>query len=284
VHIVNSPYPGTQAVLRAVDLLKAFSPSRPERSLTDLSATVGLNRTTTYRLLSALQSEGLVERQGAEYRLGPELMALGARAAGSSLLLAAVRPELADLAAATGETATVEVLVGRDTLIIDEAVGRHRLTIIPSLGTRWPAHTTSTGKVLLAASPEDAVAAFLAEPLERLTPKTTVDRATLRRELSRVRDRGVATSLEEVELGFVAVGVPIRGPGGAVVAALSVGGPRGRFAPPRIKLLARQLRVAADRIASRLGATPGDPAPSPRLRTAPPRPARRTRLGQRPRR
>lgn len=256
MHIVNRPYPGTQAVLRAVDLLKAFSVDRPERNLTDLSAAVGLNRTTAYRLLSALQSEGLIERDGSDYRLGPELMALGARAAGSSQLRAAARPELAGLAESTGETVTVEVLVGRDTLIVDEAVGRYRLTAVPSLGTRWPAHTTSTGKVLLAWSPAETVAAFLAQPLPRLTPKTLVDRAAFRRELERVRERGFATSVEEVELDFVAVGVPIRGAGDAVGAALSLGGPRSRFGPTQIKVLERQLAAAADRIAARLGATP----------------------------
>ena len=80
----QSAYPGTQAVQRAVGLLKAFTPERPALRLPDLSTVAGLNKTTTYRLLSALVLEGLLERapETGEYRLGPELLALGSRALG----------------------------------------------------------------------------------------------------------------------------------------------------------------------------------------------------------
>ena len=247
------PYPGTQAVLRAVELLKAFPPDRPERTLTELALGVGLNRTTTYRLLTALQSEGMIERDGAVYRLGPELMALGARALGASHLRGASRLELDALAERTGETVTLEVLVGRHVLILDEAIGRHLVGTVPSLGTRWPAHATSTGKVLLAFTPDQTLQELMADPLDRLTPRTIVDPATLRRELARARDKGHAVTWEEVELGFVAVSVPVRGPTGEVVAALSVGGPKTRFSADRIAQLAETLPFSAERISARLG-------------------------------
>src|SRR5262245_25760451 len=97
-----------------MDILKAFPPEHPEPRLTELALAVGLNRSTTYRLLVALQSEGMVEREGVVYRLGPELMALGARASSSGSLRAAARLELATLAAEEDETFSIEVLVGRD--------------------------------------------------------------------------------------------------------------------------------------------------------------------------
>ncbi len=261
MHIVKSTtlapsYPGTQAVRRAVELLKAFPPEQPERSLAELALAVGLNRTTAYRLLSALQGEGMIERDGPVYRLGPEIMALGARAAGTGHLRAAARLELDSLAQDTGETVTIEVLVGRDVLILDEAIGRHLIGTVPSLGTRWPAHATSTGKVLLAASPEEAIDELLAEPLRRLTPRTIVEPAAFRRELARVRDKGHAVTAEEVELGFVAVSVPVWAASGAVVAALSVGGPKPRFGNDRLIELASRLPDVAERISERLGFRP----------------------------
>lgn len=255
---ISIPYPGTQAVRRAVELLKAFPPERPERRLADLALAVGLNRTTAYRLLSALQSEGMIERDGPVYRLGPEIMALGARAAGTGHLRAAARLELVALAEETGETVTVEVLVGRgrDVLILDEATGRHLVGTVPSLGTRWPAHATSTGKVLLAHAPDEAIADFLSEPLDRLTPRTIVDPGAFRRELARVREKGHAVTWEEIELGFVAVSVPIRSASGEVVAALSVGGPKPRFPTDRVTELAARLPATAERISERLGFRP----------------------------
>jgi len=263
------PYAGTQAVLRAVSLLKAFSPERPERGLAELTQAVGLNKTTAYRLLSALESEGLVERApgGEGYRLGPELLALGSRALRAGELRAASRPELLALAQDTRETATLEVRIGRDVLILDEALGPHVLGSAPSIGTRWPAHATSTGKILLAHLAESQLEEWLSGPLAAPTVKAVVDPAALRRELARVRERGFAVSLEELEPGFVAVGAPVRSAHGDVVAAISVGGPKGRLGPPRLAALAREVPAAAARVSRRLGfgdATmmPGIPAPS----------------------
>ena len=145
-------YPGTQAVRRSVGLLKAFTADRPQRGLAELARAVGLNKTTAFRMLAALEGEGMVERTpaGDAYRLGPELLLLAGRAGGAHDLRAAARTELEALARATRETATLEVLVGRATLILDEATGGHMVGARPSLGTSWPAHATSTGKVLLA--------------------------------------------------------------------------------------------------------------------------------------
>jgi IclR family acetate operon transcriptional repressor len=248
-------YPGTQAVVRALRLLKAFTAERSERSLTELAREVGLNKTTTYRLLTALMSEGMVARSSAgdAFRLGPEVLALGSRSQGAGDLRAAARPELLALAAETRETATLEVLVGRDVLILDEVMGSHVLGTVPSIGTRWPAHVTSTGKALLAHLPEPVLDAVLGEPFPAPTAKAITDPAALRRELARVRERGYAVSAEELEPGFVAVGVPVRSADGSVVAAISLGGPKGRLTSEEMAAYARRLPVAAGRIAARLG-------------------------------
>jgi DNA-binding IclR family transcriptional regulator len=254
-------YPGTQAVVRAMGLLKAFSPARPERGLADLARTLGLNKTTAYRLLAALESEGMVERvpDGDGYRLGPELFVLGGQARGAQGLREASRPTLAALASDTRETATLEVLVGFETMIVEEAMGRHVLGSMPSLGTRWPAHATSTGKSILAHLREDERARLFPRVLRRITPRTVTDRAALERELGRVRERGFALSQEELEPGYVAVGAPVRGGDGRAVAAISVGGPRVRLNAETVAGIARRLPEAAAEIQERLGWRAGAP-------------------------
>jgi IclR family acetate operon transcriptional repressor len=251
-------YPGTQAVLRAVALLKTFTADRPERGLADLARAVGLNKTTAYRLLAALESERMLERgrDGASYRLGPELVALAGRAQGALDLREASRAALAGLAQETRETATLEVLVGRDTLILEEAMGSYVLGSMPSIGTRWPAHATSTGKTILAFLTKEERDLALPKVLTPVTPRTVADRAALERDLARVRERGYALSQEELELGFVAVGAPVYGADGRVAAAISVGGPRARLTPAAIGALARRLPVAAARVSERLGFEP----------------------------
>jgi DNA-binding IclR family transcriptional regulator len=65
---------------------------------------------------------------------------------GAGELRAASRAELLALAHETRETATLEVRIERDVLILDEAVGPHVLGSAPSVGTRWPAHATSPAR------------------------------------------------------------------------------------------------------------------------------------------
>lgn len=250
-------YPGTQAVRRAVRLLKALGSQAGEPALGELVRAVGLNKTTAYRLLTALEAEGLVERGGSEgYRLGPELLALGARALGGHDLREAARGELTALARKTRETAYLEVRVGGETLILDEVMGSHRVGTTPSVGTRWPAHATSTGKVLLAALDDEGLDALLKPPLAALTPRTITDPLELRRELQRVRERGYATGIEELEPGFMAVAVPVYARDGRVVAAAGIGGPRVRLDPERLAVIAKTLPSHAARISERLGAAP----------------------------
>jgi IclR family transcriptional regulator, acetate operon repressor len=248
-------YPGTQAVLRAMSVLKAVADNGPESRLSDLARDVGLNKTTVFRLLSALESAEMIERtpSGTSYRLGPELLRLSSQALDKTGLQAAARPTLRMLAADTRETITLEVLVGDEVLILDETTGGHVIGAMPSLGTRWPAHATSTGKVLLAGLSNAELDARLSGRLPSFTPRTVSDGPTLRREIERIRANGYAVASEELELGFVAVGAPVRSVDGEVVAAISVGGPKSRFTPAILSSIAQKLPPAADTVSESLG-------------------------------
>jgi IclR family acetate operon transcriptional repressor len=245
---MNKPCPpqGAQAALRAVRLLKIFSNERPEMSLAELSKTSGLNKTTTHRLLRALQSEGLIERNTATsaYSLGAGLMALGVQALSSSDLRRRVRPLLRMLAKETGETATLEVPVEDSMLILDEVAGSHVLGTAGNIGTRWPIHATSTGKVWLAF--EDAGLERLHDELQPLTARTEVRKDAFPAQLIEIRRRGYAVTVDELEDGFTAVATVIRGALGDVQGALSIGGPTQRLSAARRAELGTSLcRTAA---------------------------------------
>ncbi|MEK7310595.1 MAG: IclR family transcriptional regulator [Chloroflexota bacterium] len=251
----NEPYPGTQAVMRAVALLKAFTDAQPELGLTELARAAGLNKTTAFRMLTALESAGLIAKnhETDAYRLGPEAISLGGRAIRANHLHLASRPELEALAQKTGETATLEVLTGGETLILDEVLSHYFIGATPSIGTRWPAHATSTGKVMLADLPEDRLEVVLSGRLAKPTANTIASQPALRRELARVREQGYAVGDEELEMGFVAVGAPVRNHEGRVVAAISVGGPSVRLTSERIAELAPRVVQAAGRISKKMG-------------------------------
>lgn len=248
--------PGTRAVLRVLSLLQAFPEDKPRRSLTDLAAEAGLNKSTAHRMLSVLEQEGFVYRspESGAFQLGPEMIVLGSRALRSVDIREAAHPELDFLAEATGEHATLESLVGDEVLILDEVRGQGLLGISSSIGTRWPAHATATGKVLIAHSEVD----FLVPGggLPAITEHTIVSPERWSRVLDEARVRGFATNIEELEYGYSSVAAPVRDGKGKMSVSLSVGGSVQRITRDRLPALAERVQEAASRLSERLGYRP----------------------------
>lgn len=242
------PPQGAQAALRAVRLLKLFTIERPEMSLAEISKASGLNKTTAHRLLRALQSESLIDRNSATsaYSLGAGLMALGVQALASSDLRRRVRPLLKTLARESGETATLEVPVENSMLILDEVAGSHVVAAAGNIGTRWPMHATSTGKAWIAF--EESGMDRIGDELQSLTAKTLTSKEYFQPQLSDIRRRGYAVSVDELEDGFTAVATVIRGVLGEVQGALSIGGPTQRLSAARRAELGTSLCRAAARL------------------------------------
>ena len=259
----NGATAGTRSVERALEVLRTVGESRTEPGLSELADELGLHKTTVFRLLGALERAEFVVRDDdrQRYQLGPALFRLATQARRATGLHEAARAELEALAHDVGETATLEVLVGDEVLILDEVHGRFLVGGSPEVGMRWPAHATSTGKVLLAAAEVEGERGGTAgrtvstrgRRLVRLGPHTITTRAALERELEKVRRDGYAVGMEELEPGFVAIGAPVRNAHGRTVAAVSVGGPKARLSGARVRTVAARVRKAADRISRRLG-------------------------------
>jgi DNA-binding IclR family transcriptional regulator len=254
----TKPYPGTQSVLRAVSLLKVFDDEQREWNLTELAQETGLNKTTTFRLLSALESEGMIARTatGDNYVLGPEIVVLGGRALRANSLRSVSHPKLELLAASTGETASLEVLSGQEMLIIDEIVGEHLISGVRSIGTRWPVHGASTGLALLAAWPKAEREVYLRNPLPSFTPNTITDARELRLLLDKIARQGYAVADEMLEMGLIAIGAPLYNHDGRAVAAISIFGPKTRLAKDTLSAKGELVREMAAQISVLLGYQP----------------------------
>ena len=247
----QAPPQGAQAALRAIRLLKLFTAEAPELPLAEMSVLSGLNKTTTHRLLQALLSEELLDRNpgtGA-YRLGPGMMALGVQALSSNDLRIRARPLLRRLAEETGETATLEVPIDDTMLILDEVVSKHFVGASGNVGTRWPIHATSTGKALIAF--EKHGPDRLRAALPSLTAKTITELDVLERQLGDIRRRGFAETVDELEEGFSGVGAVVRGGMGEILGALSICGPSQRLSESRRAQLGATLCTVATHLQPR---------------------------------
>jgi DNA-binding IclR family transcriptional regulator len=239
-------------------LLKAFDDDHPVWGLSELARAAGLNKTTAYRLLAALEHEGMVGRaaDGERYVLGPAIVILGGRALRANDLRAVARPELERLAAETGETASLELLSGGEMLVIDEIAGGHLISGVPDLGSRWPLHASSTGLAVLAFLSDETVANLLPRTLSPVTAATITGRVALRAELACIRERGYSVADEALEVGLVAIAAPVFDHDGRTIAALSIAGPKLRVTAECIPTIGERVRAAAGRVSSLLGYHP----------------------------
>ena len=181
---------------------------------------------------------------------------LGGRALRANNLRAVARPELERLADDTRETASLEILSGKEVLVVDEITGSHLMSGVPSLGSRWPIHAVSTGQALLAFMPPEKAEALLPDMLPSVTARTITDRAALLAELAAVRARGYSVADESLEVGLVAIAAPVYNHDGAVVAAVSIAGPKVRVTPECLPAVAARVVRAAERVSAQLGYRP----------------------------
>jgi DNA-binding IclR family transcriptional regulator len=245
---------GIQSIQRAAALLRALA-GDSALGVSELARRTGLHKSTVSRLLATLASEALVEREPGsdKYRLGLELARLAGQVARFGDLKVAAHPALLALGAEARETVHLAVRDGDEVVNVEEFAGPHLVRQASWLGRRTPLHCVANGKALLAFAPRTVIERVLDSPLSAITPRTTTDPRELRAELQRVRERGYAVALGEVEEGLHAVAAPVLGADGFAIAAVSVSGPSYRVTPERLPELGALTVATAKRIAARLG-------------------------------
>jgi IclR family transcriptional regulator, acetate operon repressor len=244
------PGRGTTAIDRGAELLVRVLESEQPVALTDLASASGIPKSTASRLVSALERQGLVEQDGERGRLrpGPAILRVAERSMLERSILELARPSLDVLGKGTGETINLAVPGRHGVEHIAQVESRHFLGAGQWLGRSADYHCTANGKVFMAFGR----APIPARP-PALTPRTIVDPARLTADLSRVRRDSFAEAIDELEIGLAAIAAPVRGPGGQVVAALSITGPTVRMTAARIAELKPILIEEADTLSRRLG-------------------------------
>ncbi len=217
---------GAQAVERASALLIHIIEATKAPLLTHLASAHELPKSTTSRLLAALEKQGLVQRDHLGAFLPGIVLNRFARQRNHEIdLVSRLRPILQSLAEKSGETANLAIAGNGFVELIDQVDGRYLLGATNWLGSHVPYHCSALGKVLLAYG----AVKIPAGRLEKRAPRTIVSRPKLLEELERVRRRGYATIKDELEEGLVAVAAPVREIDGSVIGAISISGPTPRL-------------------------------------------------------
>lgn len=248
---------GAQSVRRAVAVLRILARGQERGArLTDIVGESGLTRATAHRLLRVLVEEGAVEQDIASrrYMIGAEVSLLGLARTARFPVRAVADPYLRHLADAVGDTVFLTIRNGFDSICIDRKTGDYPIKVLAlEVGARRPLGVGVAGVVLLAGiDPGEATEVIRAN--EQRLRGYNVSGARLAEQVRAARGRGYAYSEQGLVKGSRAVAVPVAGPDGTPVAAISVAAIADRIAPARLPGLVEAMHEQAAHIAKRLAA------------------------------
>lgn len=220
-----------QTIERVSLILDILGKSPHGISVGELSEKTGFPKGTTHRLLNSSAYFDLVRQDSTtkRYYLGFKLVELGNRLLGQLDFRTEARPYLKELAERTKETVHMVILDRNEGLYVDKVdAAEHAsgLRMVSALGSRVSAHSSSTGKVLLASLSEESLINIVEDKgLPRRTENTITDFEKLKKHLQLIREQGYSFDEEENEKGIQCVGAPIYDQGGEVLAAISISVP-----------------------------------------------------------
>jgi len=249
---------GLRTLERGLAVLELLGAADSGYPVTEVAQRLGLPMGTAHRLLQTLVGAGYAEQdpRTRRYQLGLKILELRGGTVGAMRMAAEARPFLRDLMLRTDLRAHLAVYRGGNVVYIDRVDNPTTLDQYVPIGKRAAAHATGLGKAILAHSSEEELSAFLARhEMTGFTSTTLTDAATLRRELTAIRQRGFAVDRGESHENTRCVAAPIFDYTGQAVAAVSVAGTPGEV-EPRLSVLVQAVIAIAREISRRFGYRP----------------------------
>jgi IclR family transcriptional regulator, pca regulon regulatory protein len=211
------------AIGRGFDVIKAFGPSNPVMTGSQIAAMTGISRPTVRRLLMTLEQLGYAAKTDDGYTLTVRTLELGTACVSALDEWELARPHLVRLVARTGESSSIAQLDGSDIVYRERVAVPKVIAPRVRIGSRFPATATSLGRVLLAALSDDALHATLAIPSRsRIIPRVSPTLRELTDSLASVRERGWSVSDQLLSFGVRSIAAPVRGADGTVTAAINI--------------------------------------------------------------
>lgn len=212
-----------QSLDRGLAVIRAFGPNTSHLTLSEVARETGLTRAAARRFLLTLVELGYVRNDGRDFSLGPRVLELGYAYLSGLTLPEVAYPHVQGLVEQVQESSSVSVLDGEDIVDIVRVPAKRIMTVAVPVGTRFRAHASSKGRILLAGLSDGELDTYLGNvKLDALTSKTVTDRKQLRKVVEKARADGYALVDQEVEDGVRSVAAPLRDADGKVIAAINI--------------------------------------------------------------
>ena len=244
---------------KGLAVIRTFSREHSSLTLSEIAALARLPAATARRCLLTLEELNYVRRKGRSFFLCPKVLELGAAYLESMDIDRLTQTHLEELARLTGDSAALSVLDGNDIIYVARASVRTLVRLEAHVGSRFPAHVTSMGRVLLAGlSPERLAQYFSTQEFVALTDRTVTDPKRIRQLIDDCRRTDYSAVEDELAYGVVAVAVPVFDLQGQVVAALNSSSHSKRIS--KAKLVRERLAIlkrASQAISAEFSRVPG---------------------------
>jgi IclR family transcriptional regulator, pca regulon regulatory protein len=237
---------------RGLSVIRSFTADSPAQTVGQVARTTGLDRAGARRMLRTLEALGYVQHEGPRFHLTPRVLDLAYIYLSTTALWGAVEPVVEKLVRAVQESSSVSILDRTEIVYLVALRGPRLMTAHATVGSRYPAYCTASGRVLLGSLSEDDLDRTLkASRITRRTRYSITSISELKRIIRREHDRGWSFLNQEVEEGLFSLAVPIVDRSRRIIAAINVIGTRSRSTPrtmisrflPRLKHAASEINT-----------------------------------------
>ena len=248
-------YP-VKSLEKALLILRLMIEEKRLLSLTEISRKLNFGKGTVHRILDTLRSHQFVRQDlpTLKYGLGPLASEMRNAIRSEGYIADIIKPHLKKLSESCPEAISASVLDFSEIRYIARFESREPLRVSIGVGTKFPAHCTATGKVLLSALSDDQLKKMYngQENIQTLTKNSIGSFTQLLKELKRVRDRDMALDFEEALIGVNCVARPIYDTKNEMISSISISGPISRMTKKMMLELAELLLETSTRISKEL--------------------------------
>ncbi len=239
------------SLARGLAVIRCFDKDHCKLTLSEVAGRTNLARATARRFLHTLHALGYVESDGKLFWLSARVLNLGFAYLNSQPLVELIQPYIKGVSEQTGESCSVSVLDLPDVVYIARSLTEQLMSVSLNIGSRLPAVSTSMGRVLLAALPDDQIGQFIKnQKIKKFTNQTLIDYSLILNEVIAARSKGYSVVSEELEIGLSSVSVPIVNKRGKAIAAINISSQPQKMDKKRLREeLLPSLQEAASRIA-----------------------------------
>ena len=250
----NAPYYLVGVLKKAIEIIETIS-ERKELTIADLVDILGQDRNAVNRIVLTLQHLGYLCRlENRKYTLTLKMFQIGSSALDQNQIIRTVKSYMKELSDCFGQTVCLGQSNEKSVVTVDLLNGTLPINFSARVGDAAPIQTTSMGKSILAAMPDDKLDQLLKTlKFTKYTDNSILNATDLKKDIEKIRRRGFAEDAEEWARGVHCLGIPIYGPNGVCMWGMSVSGPASSFTPGQIKAISVKLLEVKASLAREMG-------------------------------